>query len=178
MASRRFPFLRPGVWFVVLLIIVLVASDTTTSSGDHFYDCRLLLAADRQSYSIGDEIDLTFTIIPKRKKSIRLYQRMEDTIVVRWLDRGEYRPRDPHGAICRFDLRPDAPLVVHIHGHVQPADEPNKVMLDFSGYGHVLVSTDTPTELSANAYPAKFMYLDSVEWSGSNSVQLTFSPSH
>ncbi|SPE49977.1 hypothetical protein SBV1_100021 [Verrucomicrobia bacterium] len=125
---------------------------------------------------MGDPVRLTFAIIPEHNKSVRLYERMENTILIEPLKHSTYRKPPPagHGKIKRFDLRPDLPLEVQVSGSVKSSGQPNRALVDFGGYGALEVPIGEPIDFYAKAYPAKVRGTDSEEWPFSNHLTITF----
>src|SRR5262245_4211841 len=100
----------------ILAMGAFVLASYLGSSGETLYDCTSTLAADRPVYHVGDSIMLTFTLSPKREKTVHFYNEMHHTVVLSQLEGQAFSPKS--GAISNVLLAPDHPLVVSISGSV------------------------------------------------------------
>jgi|SRR5581483_2211484 len=156
----------------VLAMGVFVLAAYLGSSGETLYDCTSTLAADRPVYHVGDSIVLTFTLSPKRAKTVHFYTELHHTVVLSELEGQAFSPKS--GAISKTLLTPDHPLVVSISGRVLAGPDKGTVLVDFGKFGHKRLTLGSSLELWARAYPAEIPTTDSVEWSWSNHVTILF----
>jgi hypothetical protein len=165
--------MRKNILLLILagmIFCALVASSLLTGSGDTLYGCTSTLALDRSSYHIGDTVTMTFTLIPKNRRTVRFYSAMQKNIVIEPLEHSGFLPRS--GEIHRETFSPESPLIVKITGKVVAGPVKGTAIVDFGEYGREKVLFGKNLDLHAGAFPAIIPVDDSRGWPGSNYATL------
>ena len=139
--------------------------------GESLYDCDFVLSTDKDVYAMGDCVRLKLRIIPEAKRNLSLSENLYNAISLGYeFNDGLSRFYDK-GAKVTYELSPETPLEFEIFGAIYK-DEEGKIWLDFHEFGKAAIHNGSFHKVSFGVSPYYYEFLDSVEWGGSNELEI------
>lgn len=145
---------------------------------EHLYDCQTMLSLDREEYSVGDDIRMTVTIMPEKKKRLTFFEDFRQNIIIclpgvrtRYIDK---KSRNGKSRTQKYTFSPSEPLELNMNGTIVRTSD-SDIMLAFENYGPIDLD-ELPRKdvivFTVWVKPVHIGLYSAAEWHGSNQAML------